>query len=90
MGQWQAIGIDHTVAAWDRLKSPWSRETALRQRTSIRCAGAEGAGQKLRSFLRSPRAPFRANSIFAPGEATPTKIRQPTRMRRVTCPLLSQ
>ena len=42
MGQRQAIGIDDTIAARDRLKSPWSREAALRHRTSIRRVGAEG------------------------------------------------
>jgi hypothetical protein len=41
MGQREAIGIDHTIATRDRLESPWSRETALRHRTSIRRAGAD-------------------------------------------------
>jgi len=29
MGQHQAIGIDDTIAAKDRLESPWSRKAAL-------------------------------------------------------------
>jgi hypothetical protein len=32
----QAVGIDDTIAAGDRLKSPWSREAAQRQAASIR------------------------------------------------------
>ena len=35
MGQPKAIGIDHTVAAGDWLKSPWSRKSALMHRASI-------------------------------------------------------
>jgi hypothetical protein len=42
MGQRQAIGIDDAIAARDGLKSPWSRETALRHRESIRPAGVAG------------------------------------------------
>jgi hypothetical protein len=42
MSQRQAIGIDDPIAARGRLKSPWSRETALRHRTSIGCADADG------------------------------------------------
>jgi hypothetical protein len=40
MGQREAIGIDHTIATRDRLESPWSREAALRHRTSISRVGA--------------------------------------------------
>ena len=53
MGQRQAIGIDHTIAARDRLKSPWSREAALRHASRISCAavgGPLGMRQQLPKF----------------------------------------
>jgi hypothetical protein len=42
MSQRQAIGIDDTIAAWDRLESPWSRKPAPGHRANIRCAGFDG------------------------------------------------
>ena len=35
MGQRHAIGIDDTIAAGDRLESPWSRKAALRHTSRI-------------------------------------------------------
>jgi hypothetical protein len=42
MSQRQAIGIDDTIAAGNRLKSPWSREAALLHAATISCAGRNG------------------------------------------------
>ena len=58
MGQRQAIGIDHTIAARDRLESPWSREAALRHAARISCAaagGPSGGQEDLSNFLRAYR-----------------------------------
>jgi hypothetical protein len=42
IGQHQAIGVDHTIAARDRLELPWLRKPAPRHRASISCARADG------------------------------------------------
>ena len=42
MSQRQAIGIDDTIAAGNRLKSPWSREAALLHAATISYAGRNG------------------------------------------------
>ena len=79
MGQRQAIGIDHTIAARDRLESPWSREAALRHAARISCAAAGGpsGGQRTMELSRPIRVesdlsseltsrPFPANQEMDP------------------------
>jgi hypothetical protein len=58
MGQHHAIGIDNSISARDRFKSPWSRDTALRHAAKISCIAASGPSAMV-SF--GPIAPGNVN-----------------------------
>ena len=53
MGQRQAVGIDHTIAARDRLESPGSREAARRHASRISCTAAGGPSRLVRGSAPS-------------------------------------